>query len=220
MSSFDLQKRYFSGWWLVTVIVLLSAFLSLGAVSAFPSVEGVRLVVSMTARVSAILFCLAFSASALYRLWSTPWSRWQFRNRRYLGLAFAGLQTLHVMALISFATLAPASFETAVGGIIIGMFGIAGYLTVVVLALTSFERTSKLLGPARWRALHRSGSYFIWFILVVAFALHLLRAPSLIYANVEMAMLLASLVLRHIPRRQVSTELSRKLSDDDVKRAA
>ncbi|MBG0809963.1 hypothetical protein IY145_11290 [Methylosinus sp. H3A] len=219
MSSFDLQKRYFSGWWLVTVIVLLSAFLSLGAVSAFPSVEGVRLVVSMTARVSAILFCLAFSASALHGLWSTPWSRWQLRNRRYLGLAFAGLQTLHVVALISFATLAPASFETAVGGIVIGIFGIAGYLTVVVLALTSFERTSEMLGPARWRALHRSGSYFIWFILVVAFALHLLRAPSLIYANVEMAMLLASLVLRHIPRRQGSTQDDRRVTRRAVVRS-
>ncbi|MBU3890411.1 hypothetical protein FM996_09720 [Methylosinus sporium] len=206
MTSFDLWTRYFSGWRLVTVIIMLSTLLSLGAVGAFPGVEGVRLIVSMTARASAIFFCLAFSASALHGISPTPWSRWQLRNRRYLGFAFAGLQTLHVVALISFATLAPASFETAVGGIVIGIFGIAGYITVVALALTSFEPTSKMLGPERWRTLHRSGSYFIWFILAVAFALHLLRAPSLIYANVEMAMLLASLVLRHIPRRRGSIQ--------------
>lgn len=219
MSPFDLLKIYLAGWRLVTVVVLSSTFLSLVAVAAIPGVEGVRLVVSTTARMSAILFCLAFSASALHRLWPNPWSRWQLRNRRYLGLAFAGLQTLHVAALAAFATLTPALFDTAVGGLVIGAFGVAGYLTVVALAFTSFEQTAEMLGPVRWRALHRFGGYFIWFIFVVAFALHLRHAPLLVYANVEMAMLLACLVLRHIPRRQASAQDDRSVTKRDMVRA-
>src|ERR1700750_469223 len=75
--------------------------------------EGVRMVIRFTAQSSLLLFCLAFSAAALARLHPNAWTRWQRRNRRYLGLGFAVSHALHAMAIGAFAMTDPAGFAAA-----------------------------------------------------------------------------------------------------------
>ncbi len=58
-------------------------------------VDGVRMVIRFTARTSLVLFCLAFSAAALARLWPNASTRWLRRNRRYLGVSFAASHAIH-----------------------------------------------------------------------------------------------------------------------------
>ena len=57
------------------------------------------MVIRFTARTSLLLFCLAFSAAALARLWPNAWTRWQRRNRRYLGVTFAASHGIHAVAI-------------------------------------------------------------------------------------------------------------------------
>src|SRR6201999_4612294 len=76
-------------------------------------VDGVRAVIRFTARSSLMLFCLAFSAGALARLWPNAWTRWQRRNRRYLGVSFAASHAIHAVAIIAFAKMDPAGFVEA-----------------------------------------------------------------------------------------------------------
>jgi DMSO/TMAO reductase YedYZ heme-binding membrane subunit len=199
MSLIARTSRPGEGWQLFTLIIVPCLVASVAIPIVLPGLEGVRIVVSTTARGAAILFCLAFSASSIRRLFPSDASRWLMRNRRHVGLAFAALQTIHIMALMVFASVSLTVFAVAVGGLVIGIFGAAGYLTVVALAVTSFKPAMAALGPERWRALHRFGGYFIWFIFVFAFLLHLLHDPTLIYANLELAMLLLTVVLRHLP---------------------
>ena len=66
-------------------------------------VDGVRMVIRFTARTSLLFFCLAFSAAALARLWPNAWTRWQRRNRRYLGVTFAASHGIHAVAIAAFA---------------------------------------------------------------------------------------------------------------------
>ena len=95
------------GWGLTGMVALGLAAASLGLlVQADFSVEGVHEVIRFTARASFVLFCLAFSA-ALYRLWPNAWTRWQRRNRRYLGVSFAASHFIHALAVIA-SRLAPA----------------------------------------------------------------------------------------------------------------
>ena len=70
-------------------------------------VEGVRMVIRFTARTSLLLFCLAFGAGALARLWPNAWTRWQRRNRRTLGVTFAASHGMHAIAIACFAAMAP-----------------------------------------------------------------------------------------------------------------
>ncbi len=84
-------------------------------------VDGVRMVIRFTARTSLLFFCLAFSAAALAQLRPNTWTRWQCRNRRYLGVTFAASHGLHALAIVAFAQMDPAAFAAAThafGGIL------------------------------------------------------------------------------------------------------
>lgn len=94
-------QNWIESWRLLAALTLSLIALSLwiAAMRQF-EVEGVRMVIRFTARSSLLLFCLAFSAAALARLWPNAWTRWQRRNRRYLGLSFAASHAIHALSLI------------------------------------------------------------------------------------------------------------------------
>ena len=59
---------------LVFLMLMLSALtLWVAGMRGF-EVEGVRMAIRFTARTSLLFFCLAFSASALWRLWPASWT--------------------------------------------------------------------------------------------------------------------------------------------------
>src|SRR5580700_1725543 len=95
------QQYWFEGWRLFAVLAVTLAGLSIwiAGMRQF-EVEGVRMVIRFTARTSLLLFCLAFGAAALARLWPNAWTRWQRRNRRYLGVTFAASHAIHAIAIV------------------------------------------------------------------------------------------------------------------------
>jgi hypothetical protein len=129
-------------------------------------VNSIRLVIRLTARVSLGFFCLAFSATAANRIWPNARTRWQVANRRYLGLAFAVSHFVHAVAIAIFIGRYARQFHeihpgsNAPGGI--------GYLFLLAMTVTSFDRTAALLGPRVWRALHATGAYVLWTIFLIS----------------------------------------------------
>ncbi|MCF6590547.1 hypothetical protein IHV57_26705, partial [Escherichia coli] len=64
------RRSWLEGWRLLAVLCVSLVALSLWIASMRQfEVEGVRTVIRFTARSSLLLFCLAFSAAALARLW-------------------------------------------------------------------------------------------------------------------------------------------------------
>ncbi len=64
------RQSWFEGWRLLAALTLSLIALSLWIASTRHfEVEGVRMVIRFTARSSLLLFCLAFGAAALARLW-------------------------------------------------------------------------------------------------------------------------------------------------------
>ena len=106
------RRNWFEGWRLFGLLTLTLVGLSIwiAAMRQF-EVEGVRMVIRFTARTSLLLFCLAFSAAALVRLWPNAWTHWQRRNRRYLGVTFAASHAVHAVAITAFTMALPASSE-------------------------------------------------------------------------------------------------------------
>jgi methionine sulfoxide reductase heme-binding subunit len=164
-----MRANWFEGWRLFAVLMLTLAALSLwiAGMHAFDA-EGTRMVIRFTARTSLLFFCLAFSAAALARLWPNAWTRWQRRNRRYLGVTFAGSHALHAIAIAAFAAIDPAGF-TAVTSAITYIFGGIGYSFIVAMTATSFDRTAAMIGPRAWRWLHLFGGYYLWVQFVISF---------------------------------------------------
>ena len=163
------QKNWFEGRRLFAALTLtlIALCLWIAGTRQF-EVEGVRMVIRVTARSSLVLFCLAFGAAAIARLWPNAWTRWQRRNRRYLGLSFAASHAIHAVAIVAFAKMDPAGFAEATSPASY-IFGGIGYAVIIAMSATSFDRAAVLLGPRAWRALHLVGGYYLWFQFMVSF---------------------------------------------------
>jgi DMSO/TMAO reductase YedYZ heme-binding membrane subunit len=157
-------------------------------------VDGVRMVIRFTARTSLLLFCLAFSAGALARLWPTPWTRWQRRNRRYLGVSFAASHAIHAVAIACFAAMSPPLFMEATSAASY-VFGGIGYAFIIAMTATSFDRTAAAIGQRGWRLLHLLGGYYLWFQFMVSFGK---RIPGTPLYSLFLIPLLVVLTLRLI----------------------
>ncbi|MBI3770691.1 MAG: hypothetical protein HY271_19655 [Deltaproteobacteria bacterium] len=78
------------------------------------------------------------------------------------------------------------------------MFGGTGYLFVLAMTVTSFDRTAAWLGPRRWRRLHTLGVYYLWMIFALSYVPRaLVGSPA--YAPLA-AGVIAALVLRLVYR--------------------
>src|SRR5215470_4425115 len=155
------RQNWFEGWRLFALLALTLLGLSIwiAGMRQF-EVDGVRMVIRFTARTSLLFFCLAFSAAALARLWPNAWTRWQRRNRRYLGVTFAASHAIHLFAIGCFAAIDPLGFAKATS-LASYVFGGIGYTFIVAMTATSFDRSAAWLGPRAWRALHLVGGYYL-----------------------------------------------------------
>jgi len=196
------RQSWFEGWRLLAVLTLSLIALSFWIASMRQfEVEGVRMVIRFTARSSLLLFCLAFSAAALARLWPNAWTRWQRRNRRYLGLSFAASQAIHAVAIVAFAKMDPVGFALATSPASY-IFGGIGYAVIIAMSATSFDRTAALMGPRAWRALHLVGGYYLWFQFMVSFGK---RVPTMPVYAAFLIPLLIVMALRMIAMASRST---------------
>lgn len=157
-----------NGWRLVGLISLL-----VGAISAWcvasdgGGVDGIRLAIRATARTSLVLFVLAFTATALCELAPGDFTRWQRRNRRYVGVSFAVSHFIHLGAIVALGVVDPTLFWHLTSLTTIVVAGSA-YLFIAAMLFTSFDRTAAWLGPRKWRLLHLIGGWYIWISFAVA----------------------------------------------------
>jgi methionine sulfoxide reductase heme-binding subunit len=189
------RQNWFEGWRLFAVLtlVLVSLCIWIAGMRQF-EVDGVRMVIRFTARTSLLFFCLAFGAAALAWLWPNAWTRWQRRNRRYLGVTFAASHGIHAIAIACFATMDPAGYAAATS-IASYIFGGIGYTFITAMAATSFDRTAAAIGPRAWRALHLTGGYYLCFQFMVSFGK---RVPDMPLYGLFLLPLLAVIALRLI----------------------
>jgi DMSO/TMAO reductase YedYZ heme-binding membrane subunit len=189
------RPTWFEGFRLLALLTIVLAGLCIwiAGMRQF-EVEGVRMVIRFTARTSLLFFCLAFSAAALARLAPNAFTRWQLRNRRYLGLAFAASHALHAAAIFAFAKMDPAGFAMATN-LASYVFGGIGYAIIIAMAATSFDRTAAAIGPRAWQLLHRVGGYYLLLQFTVSFGK---RIPAMPLYGLFLIPLFAVLALRLI----------------------
>ncbi len=199
------RPNWFEGWRLFAVLTLTLAFLCIwiAGMRQFDA-GGMRMVIRFTARTSLVFFCLAFGAAALARLWPNAWTRWQRRNRRYLGVTFAASHGIHAIAIAGFAIIDPDGFAAATSAASY-IFGSIGYAFIVAMAATSFDRGAAVIGPRGWRILHLTGGYYLWLQFMVSFGK---RSPEMPLYAFFLVPLLAVMALRLIAMASAPTPRS------------
>jgi DMSO/TMAO reductase YedYZ heme-binding membrane subunit len=200
------RQNWFEGWRLFALLslTLLGLSIWIAGMRQF-EVDGVRMVIRFTARTSLLLFCLAFSAAALARLWPNAGTRWLRRNRRYLGVSFAASHAIHAVAIAAFAAMDPEAYAAATS-LASYIFGGIGYAFIVALTATSFDRAAAALGARAWRRLHLIGGYYLLFQFMVSFGK---RIPDMPLYALFLIPLIAVFALRMIamaPRAQAPAQ--------------
>ena len=150
----------------LTVGLSLLSFAAIFAIGGFNE-ESTRQCIRLSAKVSVVLFCMAFSASAVQGLLRNVFTFWWRMNRKYFGISFAIVHLLHLAFLVLLQqcfhpvfTLAKTSSLVAGGG---------AYMFVVLMLLTSFERFSKHLTKRQWKLLHTVGGWWIWAVFASSY---------------------------------------------------
>ena len=159
-----LRRPILNGWQLYLLVCLPMALAMLATMASqdMATAEGVSALIAYAVRWSVPWLYLAFAASALHQLFSSAWSHWLLRNRKFLGLCFAtgmGWQVAFIIVLLGWHR---EYYLTEVYVLRDAIEGVVGYAFLVAMTLTSFKTWRRRLTPGQWRLLHTWGIYFLW----------------------------------------------------------
>lgn len=160
-SSSDNTTHGLWHWRIVQLTVGLSV-LSFAAIFAFGGFheESTRQCIRLSAKISVVLFSMAFAASAVQGSLRNSFTFWWRMNRKFFGISFAIVHLLHLSFLVLLQWCFHPVFTFAKTSSLLA--GGTAYLFVVLMLLTSFERFSKYLSKKNWKLLHTLGGWWIW----------------------------------------------------------
>jgi sulfoxide reductase heme-binding subunit YedZ len=119
--------------------------------------DNIRLLLRLTARVAFVVLLLVFIARPLRELIKTPLTLALRKNRKQVGVTFAGIHTVH-MALIVYRAQQVPDFEFSLASNLPGMIT---YVVIYLMLITSFSGPARAIGPNAWRILHKTGLFLI-----------------------------------------------------------
>ena len=164
-------------WDIIKIITLFSIVLFFGVFySQGFNEESNRLVIRLTARMSGILFCLAFGASAFHAWIKNSFSWWVFMNRKFWGISFALMHLVHLGFLVLLQQYFHPVFEKAATTSV--MAGGLVYLFLGLMLLTSFPFFAKKITSKHWRILHTVGGYWIWLIFIISYVKRVIHGSN------------------------------------------
>lgn len=132
---------------------LAAAYLSIAGISD----ESIRLLLRLSARCAFLVLLVIFVARPLQQLFATPATARLLKNRRLLGVAFAGIHTVHLALIVYRVNQIPDDSFNALDN----LPGAATYLVIYLMLLTSFDVPARALGRKAWKVLHKVGLYLL-----------------------------------------------------------
>jgi methionine sulfoxide reductase heme-binding subunit len=176
MSGKRTRKRL-SGWPIVGWAALFACGGSALLISLLGTGEqAMGAVLRFTARTSFAFYLAAFAAAPLAALDPAPLFRWLRANRRYLGVSFAVSHAVHLVAIVRLGLLHPGLYDP-----VTLILGGLGFVFLAAMAATSFNATTRRLGPRAWKALHKTGMYYLGFVFIATFAGRIAERPLYVF---------------------------------------
>ncbi len=126
--------------------------------------DHVLVVLRWSARAAFVLLMLVFVARPLQQLLRRPWTATLLRNRRLLGIAFAGMHTAH-LGLIFYRSRISDEFVFRAAD---NLPGTLTYTVILAMLATSWDAPTKRLGRRNWKLLHTAGLYFLFVAFTAA----------------------------------------------------
>jgi DMSO/TMAO reductase YedYZ heme-binding membrane subunit len=151
--------------------------------------DSIKLALRVSGRVAFAVLIVVFAARPLQQLLKKPWTAKLLRNRKLIGVAFAGIHTAHLGLIFMRANHVP-DFNIA-----LNLPGGTVYALMFLMLITSFSGPARAIGPKAWKVLHKLGLFVLFF----AFSQSQIPASSdeLVFVNgLLLALAAAALLLR------------------------
>jgi methionine sulfoxide reductase heme-binding subunit len=145
-------------WWttILSSLMCLFVYFSFGMTE-----ETIRLCIRLTARVSFILFSLAFMASSFFGLMKNRFSTYLINSRRFIGLSFGVSHIIHLINIIMLLFVIYDGRLEGLGRLKKIWPAMLVYIYIFVMMATSNSWAVNFLGTKQWTWLHRLGMYAI-----------------------------------------------------------
>ena len=147
----------------ISLLIYLIIFLKSGFYE-----ESTRQAIRLSARISVVLFCIAFGASAFHQRVKNSFSWWVFMNRKFFGISFAFNHLLHLFFLFILQKEFHPVFDLAAKFSLFG--GGMAYVFIILMLLTSFSFFEKMISRKNWKRLHTVGGYWIWTVFMSSYS--------------------------------------------------
>ncbi len=126
--------------------------------------QGTREALRATARISLLLFCLAFAARPLHQLVGRPATAWLLRERRTVGVCFGLSFSAHVLLIVRLFFLNGRLTLPEGVTVLDVVIGGPGIVLVGLMTITSAVKIRRAIPPHVWQRLHTFGLYYVWFV--------------------------------------------------------
>lgn len=170
-----MNHKYGAGLWMA---VSFCVVLILAAVVLFDmgmGEKGTIAALRLTARLSFLLFWLAYAGGAMAKLFGPPFAILA-RHGRYFGLSFAAAHLVHIGLIVWLFHVSDHPPVLTSGFI---LFECVGLVWIFVLAALSVERLRAVLSPRLWRLLYAIGLEYIALVFFFNFVVNPIRYGAL-----------------------------------------
>ena len=165
------------------------AICGVAALMPAPLADQLSLATRMTARWAALWFLAVFTARPLFQMFGGVWGE-VLRQRRYIGLGFAAIHTIHGIAFVTQIALTDTT-RPAITWIVGG----TGYVLMWAMAATSSDAAMKALGR-NWKRLHTLGIWWLWFVFTYSYSGRIFRPETQILGSVMATLFVAAALIR------------------------
>ncbi len=124
--------------------------------------DGVSEMIGFSVRWAVPLIYIVTAASAVNILFPNTFTKWWFRNRKYIGMTFAVAMGWQGTFIYIMSTFYRDYYFEDVYLLRNEIEGSIGYIFLAAMVVTSFKFGSKYVNASQWKIIHKSGVYFLW----------------------------------------------------------
>ena len=159
-----LNSKALNGWglfWLVSLPISVMVIIATTGTDLSTG-TGVTDMISFSVRFAIPFIYLAMAASSIRILFPGPFSTWWLRNRKYIGMCFAVAMAWQGTFITVMSVFFRDFYYEDVYFLRDEIEGSVGYIFLTAMVVTSFALGRRYLNAQQWKAIHKSGLYFLW----------------------------------------------------------
>lgn len=157
--------------------------------------DAIRATIRQTGRLAFATYLLVLVARPLQQLLRAGWTKSLLKNRRLIGVAFAGIMSTHLCLIALRLGVSPGiNFPPTTL-----VFGAGAYALTYLMFITSFDRPKRALGLKGWKRLHLLGLAWIGIVFAAPRSVAELTDPAYLAFGIPV---LLAILLRVAARMQ------------------